>query len=180
MNLPFPGLVRDAVADPEVHRQDTGDGGRGRVAGRAYGGFDIAPGEFSVYSELQVKNGAIAGYVKPLFRGIEVGNDGPGAAEKGLRRRLYEGMVGVSAKILRNRPRGEVATVVPISGRVDRPLISRWEVVGGLLQNAFFKAIHPGFEPQRSPTDESAPIKELIGRDQATPRADSTPTIEAP
>ena len=147
---------------------------------RAYGGFDIAAGEFSVYSELQVKNGAIAGYVKPLFRGIEVGNDGPGAAEKGLRRRLYEGMVGVSAKILRNRPRGEVATVVPISGRVDRPLISRWEVVGGLLQNAFFKAIHPGFEPQRSPTDESAPIKELIGRDQATPRADSTPTIEAP
>src|SRR5438876_5423217 len=77
---------------------------------RAYGGFDIAEGEFSVYSELQVKNGAIAGYLKPLFRGIEVGNDGPGAAEKGLRRRLYEGMVGVAAKILRNRPRGEVAT----------------------------------------------------------------------
>ena len=147
---------------------------------RAYGGFDIAAGEFSVYSELHVKNGAIAGYVKPLFSGIEVGNDGPGAAEKGLRRRLYEGMVGVAAKILRNRPRGEVATVVPISGRVDRPRISSWEVVGRLLQNAFFKAIHPGFEPQRSPTDESAPIKELIGRDQATPRADSTPTIEAP
>ena len=147
---------------------------------RAYGGFDIAAGEFSVYSELHVKNGAIAGYVKPLFSGIEVGNDGPGAAEKGLRRRLYEGMVGVAAKILRNRPRGEVATVVPISGRVDRPRISRWEVVGGLLQNAFFKAIHPGFEPQRSPTDESAPIEEPIGRDRATPRADSTPTIEAP
>jgi len=71
---------------------------------RAYGGFDIAAGEFSVYSELQVKNGAIAGYLKPLFRGIEVGNDGPGAAEKGLRRRLYEGMVGVAAKIFEKPP----------------------------------------------------------------------------
>lgn len=118
---------------------------------RAYGGFDITAGEFSVYSELQMKAGAIEGYVKPLFRGVEVGTDGEAvAAEKGLRQRVYEGLVGIGAKVLKNRLRGEVATVVPISGRVDRPKAARWETVGSLLQNAFLKPIAPGYEPTRS------------------------------
>ena len=117
---------------------------------RAYGGFEITAGEFSVYSELQVKGGAIDGYIKPLFRGVEVGTDGEAVAEKGLRQRAYEGLVGVGAKVLKNRLRGEVATVVPISGRVDRPKVARLETVGRLLQNAFVKPIAPGYEPTRS------------------------------
>ena len=121
---------------------------------RAYGGVEIRAGEFSVYSELQMKDGAIAGYVKPLFRGVEVGTDGGAVAEKGLRQRLYEGLLGIGATVLRNRQRGEVATVVPISGRVDRPKVGRWETVGRLLQNAFFKPIAPGYEPARSPEKE--------------------------
>src|SRR5216684_2107822 len=118
---------------------------------RAYGGFEITAGAFSVYSELQAKGGAITGYVKPLFRGVEVGSDGAAVAEKGFRQRLYEGLVGIGAKILKNRLRGEVATVVPISGRVDRPEVARWETVGRLLQNAFLRPITPGYEPARSP-----------------------------
>jgi hypothetical protein len=117
---------------------------------RAYGGFEITAGEFSVYSELQMKGGTIDGYVKPLFRGVEVGTDGEPVAEKGLRHRLYEGLVGIGAKVLKNRLRGEVATVVPISGRVDRPKVARWETVGRLLQNAFLNPITPGYEPTRS------------------------------
>ena len=118
---------------------------------RAYGGFEITAGAFSVYSELQAKGGAITGYVKPLFRGVEVGSDGAAVAEKGFRQRLYEGLVGIGAKVLKNRLRGEVATVVPISGRVDRPEVARWETVGRLLQNAFLRPITPGYEPARSP-----------------------------
>lgn len=127
---------------------------------RAYGGFDIKAGEFSVYSEVHMKGGAIAGYVKPLFRGVEVGTDSEPVAEKGLRQRLYEGLVGVGAKVLKNRLRGEVATVVPISGRVDRPQMGRWETVGRLLQNAFLKPIAPGYEPPRSPKKEPAAFTE--------------------
>jgi hypothetical protein len=86
-----------------------------------------------------------------LFRGVEVGSDGAAVAEKGFRQRLYEGLVGIGAKVLKNRLRGEVATVVPISGRVDRPEVARWETVGRLLQNAFLRPITPGYEPARSP-----------------------------
>ncbi len=118
---------------------------------RAYGGFDVAAGELSVYSELQVKNGAITGYVKPLFRDVQVGAVDGAEEPKTLGRRLYEAAVGAAAKILKNRPRGEVATVVTISGRADQPEFNTWEVVGRLLQNAFIKAILPGFEPERSP-----------------------------
>ena len=134
---------------------------------RAYGGFDIAAGQFSVYSELQIRSGTLAGYIKPMFRGIEVGTDGEAVAEKGVRQRLYEGLVGLGAKVLKNRPRGEVATVVPISGRVDRPQIGRWETVGRLLQNAFVKPIRPGYEPTRAPNRET-PVRseEPAGADE--------------
>lgn len=121
---------------------------------RAYGGFEIRAGELSMYSELEVKSGAIAGYVKPMFRGVEVGTDGEAVPEKGLRQRLYEGIVGIGAKVLKNRLRGEVATVVPISGRVDRPEVARWETVSRLLQNAFLDPLMPGYEAARNPRKE--------------------------
>jgi hypothetical protein len=115
-----------------------------------YGGVNVAAGEFSVFTELKVTNGAITGYVKPLFRDVKMGTP-PGEPEtsKTLGQRMYEGALGIAAKILRNRPRGEVATVVTISGRADQPVYNMWAVVGHLLENAFIKAILPGFDPER-------------------------------
>lgn len=118
---------------------------------RAYGGFNVAAGELSVYSELKVKDGDITGYVKPVFKDVRVGAAADAEEPKTLGHRLYEGVVGLAAKVLKNRPRGEVATVVTISGRVDQLQYSTWEIVGQLLQNGFFKAILPGFDPKRSP-----------------------------
>jgi hypothetical protein len=74
-----------------------------------------------------------------------------------LGRRLYEGTVGVAMKILKNHPRGEVATVVTISGRLDQPQFSKWQMIGHLLQNAFIKAILPGFDTKRSPNADQLP-----------------------
>ena len=148
---------------------------------RAYGGFEIRAGEFSVYSELQMKGGAIEGYVKPLFRGVEIGTDGEAVAEKGLRQRLYEGLVGIGAKVLKNRLRGEVATVVPISGRVDRPEVARWETVGRLLQNAFLGPITPGYEPARSPKGGSlTSAQESVVPDHPARESDPVVRPEAP
>ncbi|MBI2527938.1 MAG: DUF748 domain-containing protein [Candidatus Rokubacteria bacterium] len=116
----------------------------------AYGGFGVAAGTFSVFAELRAKDGGIDGYVKPLFRGVQVAG-GRRDQPESFRQRLYEGLVGIVTKLLENRPRGEVATVVTLSGPMDRPEVSTWEVVGRLLQNAFFKAILPGFEPGAHP-----------------------------
>jgi Domain of Unknown Function (DUF748) len=112
---------------------------------RAYGNFDVVSGNFSLYSEMKIKQGKIDGYVKPLFNDMKV-YDRRQDAEKGVFRKLYEGMVGGISSLLQNRPREEVATRIPISGDVEGPETSTWETVVRLVQNAFFKAILPGFE----------------------------------
>ena len=71
-------------------------------------------------------------------------------AEKSTFRKLYEGLVGGISKLLENRPRQEVATKVPISGDVEAPQTGTWETIIRLIQNAFFKAILPGFEKEVS------------------------------
>lgn len=111
---------------------------------RSYGKFDVVAGVFSFYTELKVAGGEIRGYVKPLFHDMKV-YDRRQDAEKGLFRKLYEHLVGGVANLLENR-RKEVATQADISGPVENPSSSTWQVIGRLIQNAFFRAILPGFD----------------------------------
>ena len=114
---------------------------------RAHGGVGVARGTLSVYSELRVENGTIEGYVKPLVKDVRIGDADGNEPDPGFRQRLYEGLMNVAGKVLKNRARGEVATVVHVSGPLERPRVSRWETIGRLLQNAFFAPIRPGLEP---------------------------------
>jgi hypothetical protein len=110
---------------------------------RAYGGFDVERGTFAVYSEVGVEGGQIDGYVKTILKDLDVlGPD----EQKGLREKLYEGLVGGLATVLRNQPRDQVATEVSLSGPLENPNSSTLEIVLRMVQNAFFKAILPGFE----------------------------------
>jgi hypothetical protein len=121
---------------------------------RAYGNFDVTAGVFSFYSEIKVRQGKIEGYVKPLFRDMKV-YDERQDREKSLFRKLYEGLVGGIAGLLQNRPREEVATETSLSGDIEKPQTSTLETVLRLIQNAFFKAILPGFEKEVSQTGAS-------------------------
>jgi hypothetical protein len=112
---------------------------------RAYGDFDVVNGVFSFFTELTVRNGSIHGYVKPLFKDVDV-YDPEQDRDKGLVQQLYEGVVGGTMTVLENRPRNEVATQAELSGPVKNPTMRTWQVIAKLIQNAFFKAILPGFE----------------------------------
>ncbi len=139
-------------------RIDDADMARMKGFVRAHGGLDVAAGKLSVYSELRVRNGAVRGYVKPLFRDVKVGAvDEDDTETKSFGRRLYERAVGAAMTILKNHPRREVATVATISGRLDQPELNKWEIIGRLLQNAFVKAILPGFDPRRTPKPDPSP-----------------------
>jgi hypothetical protein len=116
---------------------------------RAYGNFDVSEGNFFFYSELHVRNNEISGYVKPFFRDMKV-YDRRQDREKKLFHKLYEIMIGGVAKLLERGPEEEVATKAEISGKVEKPQMSTWQIIGGLVQNAFFKAILPGFEREVS------------------------------
>jgi hypothetical protein len=114
---------------------------------RAYDNFDVAAGVFSLYSEIKIRQGKIEGYVKPLFRDIKV-YDERQDHEKSVFRKLYEGLVGGIAGLLQNRQREEVATQTSISEDIESPQTNTWETMLRLIENAFFKAILPGFEKE--------------------------------
>jgi hypothetical protein len=112
---------------------------------RAYGKFDVTQGEFEFYSQLRIKNGHIEGYVKPLFSGMKV-YDPEQDKEKGFFHKLYESIIGGVAKLLESHKTNDVATQANISGEVGRASASVFQVIGKLFENAFIKAILPGFE----------------------------------
>ncbi|HEX7213923.1 MAG TPA: DUF748 domain-containing protein [Methylomirabilota bacterium] len=112
---------------------------------RAHGKFDVVAGRFSLYTELHARNRQVSGYVKPLFQDMQV-YDPSQDRDKSVVRKAYEAVVGQVSKVLQNRPRDEVATKVDISGRLDNPNTSIIDTIVGLVQNAFFKAILPGFD----------------------------------
>jgi hypothetical protein len=112
---------------------------------RAYGGVDIASGVFSVFAEAKVKNDQVDGYIKPLFKDVKA-YDPVQDSDKGLLKRIFEKMINAASEILKNTPRGEVATKAEVSGPVENPKANTWELVIDLIQNAFFEAILPGFE----------------------------------
>ncbi|SLM47368.1 conserved protein of unknown function [Nitrospira japonica] len=112
---------------------------------RAYGDADTKAGTFAFFSELSVKNKRIEGYVKPLLKDVEV-YDPAQDKDKALTRKIYEAVVGEVLGLMENTPRDEVVTVTDLSGPVENPQASTWQVVQKLVQNAFFNAILPGFE----------------------------------
>jgi hypothetical protein len=115
---------------------------------RAHAKVDLVSGTFSMFTEARVMNGRVEGYVKPLFRDLRL----YGARqdeEKSLGQKLKERAADVVAKVLRNRPRQEVATIVPLAGPLENPRANTWEALINLLRNAFDQAILPGFERAR-------------------------------
>jgi hypothetical protein len=123
---------------------------------RAYGQLDVVGGFFSVYTEMRVQNRAVQGYVKPLIRELDV-YDARQDQEKNLFQQLYEAAAGGVSALLENFPRDEVATKADIAGPLENPQASSWQVVVTLIQNAFFKAILPGFERELGRGSRGAP-----------------------
>ena len=110
--------------------------------------FDVDSGLLSVFAEATVKNGYVQGYVKPLFKDLKV-YEKEKDQDKTFGQKVKEKAIDVASKILKNHPRKEVATVVPISGPLENPKAGTWPTLVGLVRNAFFKAILPGFERER-------------------------------
>lgn len=112
---------------------------------RAYGNMDTYRGKFALFSELAVKNNRIDGYVKPMFQDVDV-YDPKKDQDKALSNKIYEAVIDGVMSLLENTPRDEVATKSDMSGRVENPQASTWQIIVKLVQNAFFNAILPGFE----------------------------------
>ena len=100
---------------------------------------------------MNVKEGEVHGYVKPLFSQLKVYNYEK-EKKKRVMKQAYEMVIGAASHLLKNRQTQKVATQVDISGRLSQPAVSTWQALGELIRNAFIKAILPGFEHQAQAT----------------------------
>ncbi len=116
---------------------------------RAYGKFDVAAGRVSIYTQMSMKNHYMTGYVKPIFTDLKV-YDPQKDAKKPLLHQAYELALSGAAKLFKNQSTKEVATKIDISGPVSTPNLSVWQAIGQFIQNAFVKAIVPGFDHEVS------------------------------
>jgi hypothetical protein len=115
---------------------------------RAHGKFDVAKGQFTLYTELMVRDGQVQGYIKPLLQGVDVYNRKQDRGKPVLKQ-VYEGVVGGVSGLLKNQKTDAVATKAKVSGRLDNPDMKTWETLALVIRNAFFQAILPGFDADR-------------------------------
>lgn len=119
---------------------------------RAYGNFDFEHGWFDLVIELDVKEGAVTGYMKPLFRDLTVFDLEKDAREDVLLA-FWEALVGLASELFKNQPRDQVATLIPISGHLGNAEADVMATIGNLLRNAFVRAYLPKLQGVASEID---------------------------
>jgi hypothetical protein len=111
----------------------------------AYGHLHAQKGTFAFFSDMTVKHNRIEGYVKPFLKDVQV-YDPEKDTDKQATKKIYEAVVNGVLDLFKNTPTGQVATKTDVSGPVETPHTSTWQILEKLVENAFFKAILPGFE----------------------------------
>jgi Domain of Unknown Function (DUF748) len=117
---------------------------------RAYGRFDVAAGQFTVFSEIKIRDGDITGYVKPMFSNLQVYNYQKDKST-GVLHQAKEIAIGGASHLFKNHSTEKVATEVDLKGKLTSPDISTWQAFVQVLHNAFIQAILPGFDRAVAP-----------------------------
>lgn len=111
---------------------------------RAYGNFDVEKGSISLYSEAAAKNNQISGYTKPIIKDLKVVNWKED--KKNPAKLVWESIVGAVSWVLTNHRKDQLATKAEFEGRLDKPNVNVWNIIGQLLRNAFIQALYPSLE----------------------------------
>ncbi len=110
---------------------------------RAYGAFDFEYGWFDLVVELEAREGGMEGYVKPLFRNLQVLSLKKDVPEDNILGVFWEALVGLTSELLENQPRNQFATVIPMRGDLSDPKTDILAILGNVLRNAFVRAYLP-------------------------------------
>jgi hypothetical protein len=126
---------------------------------RAFGRFDVAAGQISVYSQVAIKNGDIDGYVKPMFANLKV-YDYQKEKGTGVLHQAKEIAIGGASHLFKNRRTEQVAADVDLKGKLTSPDVDTWQALGQVLRNAFIEAIIPGFDRAVGLNAGANPVKQ--------------------
>lgn len=118
---------------------------------RSYGKFDVKKGTFALYLDVAAANEKYQGYLKPFFFNLQVFN-WQEAKHENVLHDFWEAIVAGVTHVLRNQPKNQLATTVPISGQFQSGNnVDLWATVGGVMRNAFFRALVPKVNQPTTP-----------------------------
>lgn len=109
----------------------------------AYGGFDFKRGWFDLVVQMNAANGAIQGYVKPLFRDLKVFSLPEDIKQDNPVQFFWQAIVGVTSGVLTNQQRDQFGTRIPFTGSLNTPKPDILATIGNVLRNAFIRAYLP-------------------------------------
>ncbi|CAN5875576.1 DUF748 domain-containing protein [soil metagenome] len=109
----------------------------------AYAKFTFEEGLFSLFSEMTMHEGHIGGYVRPIMDGVRIFDL---QEEQSLLRKAWEGILDVTQRLFRNRPKERFATQVPVSGHIDNVEVGVWTTVLNIFRNAFIESFAKAFD----------------------------------
>lgn len=112
----------------------------------AYADADVARGTFEFDSEIDARDGAYSGYVKPFFKDLDFKTASD--KDKNAAQLLKKKVVTAVATLLKNDEENKVATKAPFSGNFATDDVDVWTTIVNLLRNAFVQGIREGFEGQ--------------------------------
>ncbi len=120
----------------------------------AYGKFDFKHGFFDLVVEATANEGALNGYVKPLFRDLKVFSLSQDIKEDNALQFFWQALVGAVTSVFKNQPHNQFGTLVPFSGQISGTTNTDiLATIGNLLRNAFVRAYLPQLQGGRQEVD---------------------------
>jgi hypothetical protein len=107
----------------------------------AYGAFNFERGLFDLVIEISATEGLLDGYVKPLFRHLQIvaPRDFRGNPINGF----WQALLGLLELPFQNASRDQFGTNIPLSGDLTAPKPDLLSTIGNVLRNAFIRAYLP-------------------------------------
>jgi hypothetical protein len=143
----------------------------------AYGGFDVAKGNLTLYASVASKAGTYDGYLKILFKNMRV-FVWKKERKKDILHIFWDAVVGTVTTLLKN-PNGTFAAKVPISGSFGKSQVGTWRAIGSMLENAFVRAMLPKIDEKITVKIIKKKIKEKNAKrneGKATPTETPSPS----
>lgn len=105
---------------------------------KAYAKADIESGSLNFYTEVKGRDGALEGYIKPLFMNMKFVDWGD--EDKNPLEFAWEFIVGSVAEIFENQKEDQFGTRMPIEGNYENVQAGIFPAIGNVLRNAFIRA----------------------------------------
>jgi hypothetical protein len=120
---------------------------------KAYGKFDVACGDFAVFTSFAAKDGDYDGYCKVFIKNLKVFNWDKDK-QKDVLEIFWKAIVGTLTAAFKNQPHDQLATKIPITGTLNKTDVHLWPTIATLLRNAFIKSLIPKM-------DESVKVEQV-------------------